>query len=147
MWFPLSQRFSWGQEHSGCLTENNGNSCSAHGAISSAMGRGDGTPLNLRRLSRNTSKRAYGSRTREPPRYKSWEDVSTLLTTALRITACPSGWLIRYSEISPALRSTNHKQMATPRGLEPLTSSVTGWRANRLHHRAIFWWKVQGSNL
>ena len=30
------------------------------------MGRGDGTPLNLRRLSRNTSKRAYSSRTQEP---------------------------------------------------------------------------------
>ena len=27
--------------------------------------------------------------------------------------------------------------MATPNGLEPSTSSVTGWRANRLHHRAI----------
>ena len=28
--------------------------------------------------------------------------------------------------------------MATPNGLEPSTSSVTGWRANRLHHRAKF---------
>ncbi len=28
--------------------------------------------------------------------------------------------------------------MATPNGLEPSTSSVTGWRANRLHHRAMF---------
>ena len=37
--------------------------------------------------------------------------------------------------------------MATPNGLEPSTSSVTGWRANRLHHRAIFWWEQQGSNL
>ena len=27
--------------------------------------------------------------------------------------------------------------LATPNGLEPSTSSVTGWRANRLHHRAI----------
>ena len=26
--------------------------------------------------------------------------------------------------------------LATPNGLEPSTSSVTGWRANRLHHRA-----------
>ena len=65
-------------------------------------------------------------------------------TTALRITACPSGWLIRYSEISPALRSTNHKQMATPRGLEPLTSSVTGWRANHLHHGAKWIQAVTG---
>ena len=37
--------------------------------------------------------------------------------------------------------------LATPNGLEPSTSSVTGWRANRLHHRAIFWWEQQGSNL
>ena len=37
--------------------------------------------------------------------------------------------------------------MATPNGLEPSTSSVTGWRANRLHHRARFWWEQQGSNL
>ena len=29
--------------------------------------------------------------------------------------------------------------MATRNGLEPSTSSVTGWRANRLHHRAIFY--------
>lgn len=28
-------------------------------------------------------------------------------------------------------------KMATRNGLEPSTSSVTGWRANRLHHRAI----------
>ena len=32
--------------------------------------------------------------------------------------------------------------MATPNGLEPSTSSVTGWRANRLHHRA----KIGGNN-
>ena len=34
-------------------------------------------------------------------------------------------------------RSPQHI-MATPNGLEPSTSSVTGWRANRLHHRAKF---------
>ena len=37
--------------------------------------------------------------------------------------------------------------MATRNGLEPSTSSVTGWRANRLHHRARLWWEQQGSNL
>ena len=37
--------------------------------------------------------------------------------------------------------------LATRNGLEPSTSSVTGWRANRLHHRAKFWWEQQGSNL
>ncbi len=28
--------------------------------------------------------------------------------------------------------------LATRNGLEPSTSSVTGWRANRLHHRARY---------
>ena len=28
--------------------------------------------------------------------------------------------------------------LATSNGLEPSTSSVTGWRANRLHHEAMF---------
>ena len=37
--------------------------------------------------------------------------------------------------------------LATRNGLEPSTSSVTGWRANRLHHRAKYWWEQQGSNL
>ena len=35
----------------------------------------------------------------------------------------PPGWVVSF--------------LATPNGLEPSTSSVTGWRANRLHHRAI----------
>ena len=30
------------------------------------------------------------------------------------------------------------KKLATRNGLEPSTSSVTGWRANRLHHRAKY---------
>ena len=38
-------------------------------------------------------------------------------------TAHPNGWTVF---------------LATPNGLEPSTSSVTGWRANRLHHRAKF---------
>ena len=33
--------------------------------------------------------------------------------------------------------------MATRRGLEPLTSSVTGWRTNQLYYRATF---VNGNN-
>ena len=36
--------------------------------------------------------------------------------------------------------------MATRKGLEPSTSSVTGWHSNRLNYRAI-WWEQQGSNL
>ena len=37
--------------------------------------------------------------------------------------------------------------MATPHGLEPSTSSVTGWRDKRLHHEAMWWWEQQRSNL
>ena len=43
------------------------------------------------------------------------------------------------------MESTSSPQMlymATRNGLEPSTSSVTGWRANRLHHRA----KLCGGN-
>ena len=37
-----------------------------------------------------------------------------------------------------AIQMDGFSFLATPNGLEPSTSSVTGWRANRLHHRAIF---------
>ena len=38
-------------------------------------------------------------------------------------------------------------KMATRKGLEPSTSSVTGWHSNQLNYRAIMWWEQQGSNL
>ena len=37
-----------------------------------------------------------------------------------------------------SFRSPQMLYLATRNGLEPSTSSVTGWRANRLHHRAQF---------
>ena len=49
--------------------------------------------------------------------------------------------------IVQSLRSAQMLYLATRNGLEPSTSSVTGWRANRLHHRARWWWEQQGSNL
>ncbi len=44
--------------------------------------------------------------------------------------------------IERSIRSTLMLYLATRNGLEPSTSSVTGWRANRLHHRA----KLFGGN-
>ena len=54
----------------------------------------------------------------------------------------PLLYLLSYRGMLSRFDSAQNTQMriylATPNGLEPSTSSVTGWRANRLHHRARF---------
>ena len=50
----------------------------------------------------------------------------------------PLLYLLSYRGILWRAHALHKCIMATPNGLEPSTSSVTGWRANRLHHRARF---------
>ena len=55
---------------------------------------------------------------------------------------------------SPLLYQLSYrgKNLATRRGLEPLTSSVTGWHSNQLNYRTILfkfkksWWAFRDSN-
>ena len=52
--------------------------------------------------------------------------------------ALPLGFAPKSSNYKLVVLLLNYEIMATPTGLEPVASTVTGWRDNQLHQGAIF---------
>ena len=66
---------------------------------------------------------------------------------------CSTDWATEALQVvffENACNNYKHFHLATRKGLEPSTSSVTGWRTNHLYYRAklfcFYWWAFTDSN-